>query len=85
MFVQLVKIIDDHPTVWKALQAVSDDEEQGVLIEKDQKGHIIKVDGQENNAEGKWSLYIENVLDDGNVEELEIREDEAISLRYDEL
>lgn len=85
MFVQLVKIIDDHPTVWKALKAVSDNEEQGVLIEKDQEGHIIKVDGQENNAEGKWSLYIENVLDDGNVEELEIREDEAISLRYDEL
>lgn len=83
LFIQLVKVIDEHPTVWKALKAVSDNEDQGVLIEKDQEGHIIKVGNQENDEQGKWILSLDNIPEEGNVEELEIGEDETISLNYE--
>jgi hypothetical protein len=82
LFVQLVKVIDDHPTVWKTLKAISDNKDQGVLIEKDQEGHIIKIGNHENNEQVKWILSLDNNPEEGDVEELEIGDDGTISLSY---
>lgn len=82
LFVQFVKVIDDQPTVWKALKAISDNEDQGVSIEKDQEGHIIKVGNQGNDELVKWTLSLDNIPEEGDVEELNIEEDETISLSY---
>lgn len=82
LFLQTVKVIDDHPTVWKALQAISDNAEQGMLIEKDQKGQISKVDGIENNQTKKWKLYINNILEDEDLENIGIDEEQPLTLRY---
>lgn len=82
LFLQTVKIVDDNPTVWKALQAISDNAEQGMLIEKDQKGQISKVDGIENNQTKKWKLYINNILEDEDLENVGIDEEQPLTLRY---
>jgi hypothetical protein len=82
LFLQTVKIIDDHPTVWKAMQAISDNVEQGLPIDKDQKGQIIKVDGIENDENNHWVLSINNVIDAGNTEEIGIDEEQPLTLRY---
>lgn len=82
LFLQTVKIVDDNPTVWKALQAISDHAEQGMLIEKDQKGQISKVDGIENNQNKKWKLYINNIFEDEDLENIGIDEEQPLTLRY---
>ncbi|WP_339221451.1 hypothetical protein [Paenibacillus sp. FSL W7-1332] len=82
LFVQTVKIMDDHPTVGKVMQAISDDDEQGVLIEKDQEGQILSVDGIVNDENKHWVLSINNVIDEGNTEEIEIGEDQSLTLIY---
>lgn len=82
LFLQTVKIVDDNPTVWKVLQAISDNAEQGMLIEKDQKGQISKVDGIENNQTKKWKLYINNILEDEDLENVGIDEEQPLTLRY---
>lgn len=58
LFLQTVKIVDDNPTVWKVLQAISDNAEQGMRIEKDQKGQISMVDGIENNQTKSGSCIL---------------------------
>lgn len=82
LFLQTVKIVDDNPTVWKALQAISDNAEQGMLIEKDQKGQIVKVDKIENNQNSQWKLFINNVIEDGDVKNIGIDEGQPLTLRY---
>ncbi|ETT38153.1 hypothetical protein C162_28584 [Paenibacillus sp. FSL R7-269] len=82
LFLQTVKIVDDNPTVWKVLQAISDNAEQGMRIEKDQKGQKSKVDGIENNQTKKWKLYINNILEDEDLENVGIDEEQPLTLRY---
>lgn len=82
MFVQTVKIIDDHPTVWKVMQAISDHDEQGLPIEKNEKGQIFSVDGIENDEFKHWMLSINNVIEEGNTEEIEIGEEKPLTLTY---
>ncbi|MEK3760355.1 hypothetical protein MKZ07_18125 [Paenibacillus sp. FSL P4-0338] len=82
LFLQTVKIVDDNPTVWKVLQAISDNAEQGMRIEKDQKGQISMVDGIENNQTKKWKLYINNILEDEDLENVGIDEEQPLTLRY---
>ncbi|QUL54161.1 hypothetical protein KDC22_28130 [Paenibacillus tritici] len=82
LFLQMVKVIDDHPTVWKALQAISDHAEQGMTIEKDQKGQIVKVDEIENNQTNQWKLFINNVIEDGDITNIGIDEEQPLTLRY---
>ncbi|OMF88312.1 hypothetical protein [Paenibacillus sp. FSL R7-0337] len=82
LFLQTVKIADDNPTVWKVLQAISDNAEQGMRIEKDQKGQISMVDGIENNQTKKWKLYINNILEDEDLENVGIDEEQPLTLRY---
>ncbi|WP_342478997.1 hypothetical protein NYE24_14730 [Paenibacillus sp. FSL H7-0350] len=84
LFLQTVKIVDDNPTVWKVLQAISDNAEQGMRIEKDQKGQISMVDGIENNQTKKWKLYINNILEDEDLENVGIDEEQPLTLRYKE-
>ncbi|MBT2292719.1 hypothetical protein J7E73_27030 [Paenibacillus albidus] len=81
LFLQTVKIIDDRPTVWKALQAISGNAEQGMPIEKNQEGQITKVDGIENNENNQWELSINNVFEAGNTEEIAIDEEQPLTLR----
>ncbi|WP_339220233.1 hypothetical protein [Paenibacillus sp. FSL H8-0332] len=82
LFLQTVKIVDDNPTVWKALQAISDHAEQGMLIEKDQKGQIVKVDKIENNQTNQWKLFINNIIEDGDITNIGIDEEQPLTLRY---
>lgn len=82
LFLQTVKIIDDHPTVWKALQAISDNVEQGMPIEKDQKGQVTTVDGIKNDENSHWELFMNNVYEAGNTEEVAIDEEQPLTLRY---
>lgn len=82
LFLQTVKIVDDNPTVWKAMQAISDNAERGMPIEKDQKGQISKVDGIENNQNKKWKLYINNIIEDEDLENVGIDEEQPLTLRY---
>ncbi|AKG33387.1 hypothetical protein [Paenibacillus durus] len=82
LFLQTVKIIDDNPTVWKALKAISDNVEQGMPIEKDQEGKIVKVDGIGNNQKNHWELFINNVIEDGDIENIGIDEEQPLTLRY---
>lgn len=83
LFLQQVKIIDDYPTVWKALEAISANQEQQITIEKDLNGHISKINGKENNDKSKWVLLIDNAPDDGNVEEIELGDDQNLTLTYE--
>jgi hypothetical protein len=82
LFLQTIKIIDDHPTAWKAMQAISDDVEQGMPIAKDKEGQIIKVADIENNEINRWVLSINNLMATGNTEEIEIDEEQPLTLSY---
>ncbi len=79
-----VKIIDGSPTVWKALQAIDEHDEDNVdRIDKDEQGLIIQINGFVNNEHGKWSLLVDNIVQDQNTEDIEIFNDQAITLRYE--
>ncbi|MEK3838137.1 MULTISPECIES: hypothetical protein [unclassified Paenibacillus] len=82
LFLQTVKIIDDNPTVWKALQAISDNAEQGMLIEKNQNGQIIKVGDIKNDKEKHWKLFVNNTIEEGDIEKVGLDENQPLTLRY---
>ncbi|MNE48940.1 hypothetical protein D3C80_1434310 [compost metagenome] len=83
LFLQQIKIIDDSPTVWKALEAISKNEEQGLKIEKDAQGHISKINNQQNDEQRQWVLLIDNMQAEGNVEVMELGEDQNVTLSYE--
>ncbi|OAB44802.1 hypothetical protein [Paenibacillus glacialis] len=76
-----VKIIDDSPTVWKALKAIVENDVDDVdRIDKDEQGLIIQINEFVNNEHEKWSLLVDNVEQDQNVEDIEVFNDQGITL-----
>jgi hypothetical protein len=82
LFLQQVKIIDDHPTVWKALEAISMNEKEEINIEKDQEGHFSKINNQQNDEQRQWILQIDNIPEEGNVEDIQLSDGQGITLSY---
>lgn len=84
LYVGKVKIIDDKPTIWKALEAISQQDELALKIEKNEQGQIQKVNDDENNRELSWLLLVDNVSvePDRNVEEIEVSDGQGVTLSY---
>ncbi|MCL6460204.1 MAG: hypothetical protein K6T85_19615 [Gorillibacterium sp.] len=83
LYVGTVKIIDDKPTIWKALEAINQQDDLALKIEKNEQGQIQKVNKEENNQESSWLLLVNNVPLEGeqNLEDIEVF-DEGVTLIY---
>ncbi|ASA24090.1 hypothetical protein [Paenibacillus donghaensis] len=82
LFIQEIKVIDDQPTVWKVLQPISEDEDLGMPIVKNEQGGIKKISTMESDELHSWELFIDNVKVDGDVSDIEVVDEQAITLNY---
>lgn len=80
LFLEKVKIIDDHPTVRKVVEAV--EEHRGIAVEVNTNGSVVQVNDKKNNEQSRWTLLVDNIVIDQNIEKLEIVDDQNITLQY---
>lgn len=82
LFLEAVKVVDDQPTVRKVLEAV--EQHRGISMEFDRNGRITQVNDQKNDEQSRWTLLIDNVVVDQDINELKVEDDQNITVLYDD-
>lgn len=85
LFLGQVEITDDHPNVWKVIEAILQNNENIDDVQKDETGRIRKINEFDADHQRRWILLLNNMVVDRSVEELTLENNQTVTLSFENI